>query len=111
MNTRVFLIKYKNGSEQYQQSDAVDAADQINRTFGLTLEQATEFGVSVEMMPEDFQMPGTEEVKPEEVKVEETQTNLELVPEGTPSAVAQVEGHAPTISQTTDETQKAPWAQ
>jgi len=116
MSTRFFLIKYKNGKEEYVQTDAANVADQVNRTFGMTVEQAEEFGVSVEMMGEGFVLPGTE--PPEELKQEEPLSDQQKAPEGgTPTAEQSLEGHAPTITQTTnppaegDEAPKAPWAQ
>ena len=48
-----FKLNYKNGSHEVVQTDAADVADQVNRTFGLTVEEAEAFGVSVEMLPDD----------------------------------------------------------
>lgn len=52
MNTNRFKITYKSGATEEVSTDAVDAADQTNRTFGLTPEEAAEFGVKVEMLGE-----------------------------------------------------------
>lgn len=48
-----FKLNYKNGAHEIVQTDATTVADQINRTFGMTLEEAEAFGVSVEMLPDD----------------------------------------------------------
>lgn len=50
MNTRMFLIKYRDGSEREEYSDAIDEADMINRVFGMTVEAAEEFGVGVTIL-------------------------------------------------------------
>jgi hypothetical protein len=61
----VFKLFYRDGSSEEVTTDAVDVADQINRTFGLSPDEAEEFGVSALMMPEDHVMvPGVQQ--PEE---------------------------------------------
>lgn len=48
-----FKLNYKNGTCEVVQTDAPDAPAQLMRTFGLSPEQAAEFGVSVEMLSDD----------------------------------------------------------
>lgn len=48
-----FKLNYKNGTHEVVQTDAQTVEDQLNRTFGLSPEQAEEFGVSVELLPDD----------------------------------------------------------
>lgn len=60
-----FKLLYKNGSTEVVQTDAKDVADQINRTFGLSVEEAKEMGVDVIMLsenPEDLLQALVEEV-------------------------------------------------
>lgn len=54
---RVFKLTYTNKAGEYVQTDAQSVEDQTNRSFGLSVEEAEDFGVKVEMMPEDFEMP------------------------------------------------------
>lgn len=49
--SNTFKLNYKNGSHEIVQTDAASVEEQINRTFGLSPEEAAEFGVSVEMLP------------------------------------------------------------
>lgn len=48
MNTKQFLITYKSGLQEKIWTDAKDIVDQINRTFGLTLKEAEDWGVKIE---------------------------------------------------------------
>lgn len=50
MNTRSYKITYANGNTEVVTTDAVDTADQINRTFGLTVEEAASFGCAAELI-------------------------------------------------------------
>lgn len=51
-----FKLIYKNGKTETVQTDAVDVADQINRTFGLTPEEAEAFGVGAEMLDDSVDL-------------------------------------------------------
>jgi hypothetical protein len=111
-----FLLKYRSGASEYVQTDATSVADQINRTFGLSEEEAADFGVAVEMMPDDFEfVPGM--IPPPEAEAEaEPEPSAPPppappAPPAPPLAEAKIEGHAPTIGQTTDAPQKSPWEQ
>lgn len=48
--TNKFKLTYGSGVTEEVITDADDVADQINRTFGLTVDEAKEAGVSVELM-------------------------------------------------------------
>ena len=67
--TNKFKLVYPSGVTEEVYTDAVDVADQINRTFGLTVAEAAEFGVSVELIAEGHgeEPPETEPDTPNSV--------------------------------------------
>lgn len=48
--TNRFLLTYRSGATEEVVTDAETAADQCMRTFGLTPEEAAEFGAAVELL-------------------------------------------------------------
>lgn len=50
--TNKFKLTYASGLTEEVYTDAVDSADQLNRTFGMTEDEAKEFGVSAELLLE-----------------------------------------------------------
>lgn len=48
-----FKLNYKNGSHEVVQTDALTVEDQVNRTFGLSVKEAKDFGVGAEILPDD----------------------------------------------------------
>ena len=51
-----FRITYKNGKTEDVHTDAETVADQINRTFGMSVEEADDFGVGAEILPSDEEL-------------------------------------------------------
>lgn len=52
MNARKFILTYRNGKQEEVITDAADCNAQCMRSFGLTLEEAREFGGNVELAEE-----------------------------------------------------------
>lgn len=94
-NTNVFELTYRSGAKETIVTDAQTVEDQCNRTFGMTVDEAAEFGASVVLVgPYDPEAGAQEELergldpdpRPEPVEVVDPQ------PDGAAAEAEQPEG-------------------
>lgn len=92
MNTNVFELTYRSGAKETVVTDAQTVEDQCNRTFGMTVDEAAEFGAGAVLVgPYDPEAGAQEELergldpdpRPEPVEVVDPQ------PEGTTAEAEQ----------------------
>ena len=102
MNTNVFELTYRSGAKETVVTDAQTVEDQCNRTFGMTVDEAAEFGAGVVLVgPYD----------PEAGAQEELERGLDPDPRPEPVEVVDPQPEAPVeqaeqpVAQTGEEAQ------